>query len=87
MYYFLKDCGFDVHLVSGTVYHAASNTWAVDSGHVATVLKHNNKLYLIEVGFGSYLPISPVPFSGEAVHSVTGDYRIRKKQLQKETIF
>ncbi|MBC6972807.1 arylamine N-acetyltransferase [Bacillus sp. Xin] len=83
MYYFLKDCGFDVHLVSGTVYNTASGTWAVDSGHVATVLKHNDELYLIEVGFGSYLPVSPVPFSGETVHSVTGDYRIRKETTEK----
>ncbi|HEK9102083.1 arylamine N-acetyltransferase [Bacillus pfraonensis] len=83
MYYFLKDCGFDVHLVSGTVYNAASATWAVDSGHVATILKHNDELYLIEVGFGSYLPLSPVPFSGETVHAVTGDYRIRKETTAK----
>lgn len=83
MYYFLKDCGFDVHLVSGTVYHAASNTWAVDSGHVATVLKHNTEFYLIEVGFGSNLPLSPVPFTGEIVHSVTGDYRIRRETTTK----
>ncbi|WP_410983211.1 arylamine N-acetyltransferase family protein [Bacillus cereus] len=83
MYYFLKDCGFDVHLVSETVYHAASGTWAVNSGHVATVLKHNTELYLIEVGFGSNLPLSPVPFTGETVHSVTGDYRIRKETTEK----
>ncbi|KEK22690.1 arylamine N-acetyltransferase family protein [Bacillus gaemokensis] len=83
MYYFLKDCSFDVHLVSGTVYNAASATWAVESGHIATVLKHNNELYLIEVGFGSYLPLSPVPFSGETVHSFTGDYRIRKETTAK----
>lgn len=83
IYYFLKDCGFDVHLVSGTVYNAAAATWAVDSGHIATVLKHNHELYLIEVGFGSYLPLSPVPFSGETVHSVTGDYRVRKETTAK----
>ncbi|KFN01192.1 arylamine N-acetyltransferase [Bacillus clarus] len=83
MYYFLKDCGFHVHLVSGTVYHAPTSTWAVDSGHIATVLHHNNELYLIEVGFGSYLPLAPVPFSGEIVHSITGDYRIRKETTEK----
>ncbi|WP_459500235.1 arylamine N-acetyltransferase family protein [Bacillus sp. C1] len=83
MYYFLKDCGFNVHLISGTVYNTPSATWAVDSGHVATVLKHNDELYLIEVGFGSYLPLAPVPFSGETVHSVTGDYRIRKATTAK----
>ncbi len=27
---------------------------------------------------------SPVPFSG-GIHSVTGDYRIRKKMTEKET--
>ena len=32
MYYFLKDSGFDVHLVSGTVYNATNSIWAVDSG-------------------------------------------------------
>ncbi|HGH7183153.1 arylamine N-acetyltransferase [Bacillus luti] len=83
MYYFLKDSGFDVHLVSGTVYNVANSTWAVDSGHVATVLKHQDAFYLIEVGFGSYLPLAPVPFSGEVVHSVTGDYRIRKETTEK----
>ncbi len=30
-YYFLKDAGFGVHLVSGTVYNAANSIWAVDS--------------------------------------------------------
>ena len=83
MYYFLKDAGFDVYLVSGTVYNAANSIWAVDSGHIATVLKHHNELYLIEVGFGSYLPLAPVPFSGEVVQSVTGDYRIRKEMTEK----
>lgn len=85
MYYFLADCGLDVHLLSGTVYVPASKTWAGDEGHVATILKHNNELYLIEVGFGSFLPLAPVPFSGEVVHSVTGDYRIRKETTEKGT--
>lgn len=83
MYYFLKDSKFDVHLVSGTVYNNVNSVWAVDSGHIATVLKYHNELYLIEVGFGSYLPLAPVPFSGEVVHSVTGDYRIRKETTEK----
>ena len=83
MYYFLKDAGFDVHLVSGTVYNAANSIWAVDSGHIATVLTHHNELYLIEVGFGSYSPLAPVPFSGEVIHSVTGDYRICKEMTEK----
>ncbi|EOO15758.1 arylamine N-acetyltransferase family protein [Bacillus cereus] len=83
MYYLLKDSKFDVHLVSETVYNAANSIWAVDSGHIATVLQHHNELYLIEVGFGSYLPLSPVPFSGEIVHSVTGDYRIHKETTEK----
>ncbi|MBL1705334.1 arylamine N-acetyltransferase, partial [Klebsiella pneumoniae] len=73
----------DVYLVSGTVYNAANSIWAVDSGHIATILKHHNELYLIEVGFGSYLPLAPVPFSGEVVQSVTGDYRIRKEMTEK----
>ncbi len=62
MYYFLKDAGFDVHLVSGTVYNAANSTWAVDSGHIVTVLTHHNELYLIEVGFGSILTSCTCPF-------------------------
>lgn len=83
MYYFLKDSGFAVHLVSGTVYNATNSIWAVDSGHIATVLTHHNELYLIEVGFGSNLPLAPVPFSGEVVHTITGDYRIRKETTEK----
>ena len=82
MYYFLKDAGFDVYLVSGTVYNAANSIWAVDSGHIATILKHHNELYLIEVD-SIILTACTCSFSGEVVQSVTGDYRIRKEMTEK----
>ncbi|EOQ01473.1 arylamine N-acetyltransferase family protein [Bacillus cereus] len=85
LYYFLIDCGFDVRLVSGTVYDAGLKKWAVDKGHVASVLEYQDKLYLIETGFASFLPLAPVPFTGETVHSRTGDYRVRKEDTEKGT--
>lgn len=62
LYYFLKDCGFNVQLVSATIYDHSSESWALDNTHVAILLTYNHIMYLIDSGFASFLPLSPVPF-------------------------
>lgn len=83
LYYFLKDCGFNVHLVSATIYDHSSESWALDNTHVAILLTYNHMMYLIDSGFASFLPLSPVPFTGEVVQSKIRDYRVRKLLTEK----
>lgn len=83
LYYFLKDCGFNVHLVSATIYDHSSESWALDDTHVAIILTHNHMMYLVDSGFASFLPLSLVPFTGEIVQSKPRDYRVRKLVTEK----
>ncbi|HEK9098837.1 arylamine N-acetyltransferase [Bacillus pfraonensis] len=83
MYYFLKDCGFDVQLVLGTVYDRETEVWALEEGHVTIILNYNHAVYLIEVGLASVVPLMLVPFTGEVVKSINGEYRIRRENSDK----
>ncbi|KEK23401.1 arylamine N-acetyltransferase family protein [Bacillus gaemokensis] len=83
MYYFLKDCGFDVQLALGTVYNRDAEMWSLEEGHVTVILNYNHALYLIEVGLASVVPLTLVPFTGEVVKSINGEYRVRRKDTDK----
>jgi N-hydroxyarylamine O-acetyltransferase len=72
-----------VNLVSATIYDHSSESWAIDNTHVAILLTYNHMLYLIDSGFASFLPLSPVPFTGEVVQSKVRDYRVRKLLTEK----
>ncbi|MEK5132982.1 arylamine N-acetyltransferase [Bacillus sp. FSL W8-0645] len=83
LYYFLKDCGFDVQLLSATVYDHSSENWSIDHTHVAIMLTYHHRMHLIDSGFASFLPLSPVPFTGEVVQSPVRNYRVRKLNTEK----
>ncbi|HHP5605890.1 TPA: arylamine N-acetyltransferase family protein [Bacillus paranthracis] len=83
LYYFLKDCGYDVQLALGTVYKNDINTWALEDGHITIILNYDNVRYVIDVGIASLVPLVPVPFTGEAVSSKNGMYRVRRKDTSK----
>ncbi|KXY34462.1 arylamine N-acetyltransferase family protein [Bacillus sp. FSL K6-0067] len=83
LYYFLKDCGYDVQLALGTVYKNDINTWALEDGHITIILNYDNVRYVIDVGIASLVPLVPVPFTGEAVSSKNGTYRVRRKNTSK----
>ncbi|MDA1548188.1 arylamine N-acetyltransferase family protein [Bacillus cereus group sp. TH243-3LC] len=83
LYYFLKDCGYDVQLALGTVYKNDINTWALEDGHITIILNYDNVRYVIDVGIASLVPLVPVPFTGEAVSSKNGTYRVRRKDTSK----
>jgi len=40
------------------------------------------KSILVDVGFGSHLALQPIPFTGEFVTSITGDYRIETENTE-----
>ncbi|MCM0003930.1 MULTISPECIES: arylamine N-acetyltransferase family protein [Bacillus cereus group] len=83
LYYFLKDCGYDVQLALGTVYKNDINTWALEDGHITIILNYDNVRYVIDVGIASLVPLVPVPFTGEVVSSKNGTYRVRRKDTSK----
>ncbi|WP_044796663.1 arylamine N-acetyltransferase family protein [Bacillus cereus] len=85
LYYFLCDCGFNVYRVAGTLYDPKTRKWNPDDGHVLIVLQYKDENYVIDAGFAAYLPLHPVPFHGDSVTSVTGEYRVRKKNTEKGT--
>ncbi|AND11112.1 arylamine N-acetyltransferase [Bacillus thuringiensis] len=85
LYYFLCDCGFNVYRIAGTLYDSKIGKWYPDDGHAFIVLQHKNENYIIDAGFASYLPLHPVPFHGDSVTSVTGEYRVRRKNTEKGT--
>ncbi|WP_429311119.1 arylamine N-acetyltransferase family protein [Paenibacillus mucilaginosus] len=76
-YFFMLDNGLDARLVSGVVYnHEKQRYPATGRTHVTILLRHENRTYLIDTGFGSNLPLRPLPLSGEPVSSSNGDFRI-----------
>ncbi|MFT0801449.1 arylamine N-acetyltransferase [Bacillus swezeyi] len=83
LYYILKEIGFSVHMVQGTVFNQQERAWAQTGTHIAVILQKANETYLLDTGFGINLPLAPVPFSGETVASKTGAYRIRKVKTDK----
>ncbi|MEC1259489.1 arylamine N-acetyltransferase [Bacillus swezeyi] len=83
LYYILKEIGFSVHMVQGTVFNQQERAWALTGTHIAVILQKENETYLLDTGFGINLPLAPVPFSGETVASKTGAYRIRKVKTDK----
>lgn len=81
LYLFLLENGFEVSLVRGVVYQPQSQTWSsTGRTHTAIILNKDGRSYLIDTGFGSNLPLVPVPLSGETVKSESGEYRIIKTE-------
>lgn len=79
LYLFLWENGFSVSLVSGVVYNQMAQEWSrTGRTHVAILLRHEGKEYLVDTGFGGNIPLMPVPLSGETVQSANGEFRIKK---------
>ena len=78
LYWLLADRGLAVCLVRGTVYDAERGDWGrTHRTHVAVLLEHGGERWLLDTGFGTHLPLRPVPLSGAPVQSSTGRFRVR----------
>lgn len=78
LYFFLLDNGFDVSMVRGIVLDPATRTFAgTGHTHVTLLLRHQGMTYLADTGFGSFLPLCPVPMNGELAISENGEFRIQ----------
>lgn len=73
LHLFLLDNGFDTAMYYGRVHNG--NEYG-DKTHVMFLVKHEGKDYLMDTGFGSNLPLKPVPMSGETSYSRNGAFRI-----------
>ncbi|EGG13528.1 arylamine N-acetyltransferase family protein [Cavenderia fasciculata] len=58
MYYFLKDSGFNVNLVTCKL--KILKEWTKESVHLSIILNNRGKQFMIEVGTGSHVPQQPV---------------------------
>ncbi|WHX44383.1 arylamine N-acetyltransferase [Bacillus pumilus] len=85
LYYVLKEAGFAVQLVQGTVYNKEAGIWAIDGTHVAMTLNHHNERYLIDAGFGVNLPLQPVPITEEWVEGASIRFRVKEEETEKGT--
>jgi len=75
--HFLHDNGFDARLLSGVVYnHETQQYPSTGRTHVTILVRHGERHYLVDTGFGSNLPLRPVPLSGEPITSSNGEFRI-----------
>jgi len=83
-YYFLKNYGFQVYMISATVLGSRN---PLQGTHVAIVLEDAGEKYIVDVGFGANLPLQPVPFNGELMTSQTGSYRVVQKKYTTDKYY
>ncbi|MCP8971054.1 arylamine N-acetyltransferase family protein [Ectobacillus ponti] len=78
LYFVLQENGFSNVLVRGVVYNPVRQEWSgTGRTHVVNLLPYESELYLIDSGFGSNIPLAPVPLTGETVTSPNGEFRAR----------
>ncbi len=83
LYLFLLENGYDAALIRGTVYNQLQQDWSkIEKTHVAILIQHNGKSYLVDTGFGGNLPLVPVPLTGETVSSNNGEFRIKRVESE-----
>ncbi|WP_342772644.1 arylamine N-acetyltransferase family protein [Oceanobacillus piezotolerans] len=79
LYFFLIENGFHAELVRGRVYDNDKQAFQpLDRTHVTILVSHQQRMYLIDTGFGGNLPLKPVPLTGETVKSANGEFRVKK---------
>lgn len=83
LYFVLREAGFHVKLIRGTVYAGDQEGWALEGTHAAVWLSAENGDYLVDIGFGINLALQPIPLSGETVQSPVGSFRIKKGRDRK----
>ncbi|MFP7494682.1 arylamine N-acetyltransferase [Terribacillus saccharophilus] len=78
LYHYLKECGFDVLLLSACIYDQKSQQWsATGNTHAVILLKMNSTAFIVDAGFGANIPLAPLPMSGEVITTSNGQFRIK----------
>ncbi|MCY7751343.1 arylamine N-acetyltransferase family protein [Bacillus inaquosorum] len=83
LYFVLREAGFHVKLIRGTVYAGQQEEWALEGTHAAVFLSAEKGDYIVDIGFGINLALQPIPLSGETVQSPVGSFRIKEEETEK----
>ncbi|MEC1585971.1 arylamine N-acetyltransferase [Bacillus spizizenii] len=83
LYFVLREAGFQVKLIRGTIYAGKQQEWALDRTHAAVLLSAEKGEYIVDIGFGINLALQPIPLSGETVQSSVGSFRIKEEETEK----
>ncbi|MED1171819.1 arylamine N-acetyltransferase [Bacillus inaquosorum] len=83
LYFVLREAGFHVKLIRGTVYAGQQEEWALEGTHAAVLLSAEKGDYIVDIGFGINLAHQPIPLSGETVQSLVGSFRIKEEETEK----
>ncbi|UHA75881.1 arylamine N-acetyltransferase [Paenibacillus sp. 481] len=75
----LQELGFHAYLMAATV-HVGNGVWALEHGHLFSIVPLEGKEYVVDVGFGGNCPRLPVPLNGEEVVDSDGTYRVMKNE-------
>lgn len=77
LYLFLIENNLDASLVRGVVYNNETKEWnKLGRTHVAVIINRSGNAYLVDAGFGTNLPLKPIPMTGETVSSTTGKFKV-----------
>lgn len=83
LHHFLLEQGLHAKLTRGIVFSPEADAYSpVGRTHVAILLEHQHKTYLLDTGFGGNLPLMPVPLSGETVSSRNGQFRVMQADTE-----
>jgi N-hydroxyarylamine O-acetyltransferase len=83
LYLFLCENGFNPTLIRGVTFNQMNQKWsATGNTHVVNLITHNGQVYLVDTGFGGFLPLKPVPLSGETVASINGEFRVDHEESE-----
>src|SRR5699024_1887213 len=76
--------GFEVVLASATIW--TDSFWGADRTHSIVLFYSEDKLYLVDSGTGTNLPMKPVLLDGEPVTSSVGAFRLRQDETGNGTV-
>lgn len=85
LYLVLQAFGFDAILGVGTVW-SDQKGWTLNKTHTIVLTYINNKMYLVDSGFGTNLSQRPIQVDGEPVTSRTGTFRLRTRKTKRGSI-
>src|SRR5699024_7758873 len=73
-YNFLKDKGFDVYMISATIY--TGDGWAIEGSHMSLIVRLSHNHYLVDVGYAD-VPKKAMPLNDNqsVVTDINGEFR------------
>ena len=79
-YLLLKDLGYDVKFVGGSVFHPVTGQPGNPNEHVLSVVTLDEKAYIVDVGFGAKCALEPLTLAyGEELQDPNGIFRYTKE--------